>query len=177
MLSVGLILAYALYGKPGFEKTIARKLEVSRGFKAVHGFLYDRWYIQALYYKVFVSGGAKFFHTIYKRIDTGLVDRFYHGFIPWFVAKSYKIGFRFFETGGVDRFYHGLVPWFATKSYKGSFRILETDGVDRFYNKVVVTVALSLSNGFRKIQTGKINHYLLLLLIGFVVLMVLFLWG
>ncbi len=149
MLAIGLALAYVTYGKPNLQKSIAAKLDVSRGFRAVHDFLYDRWYLQSVFYKVFVSGGRRLYGAIFKWFDTGVVDRFYHGFIPWFATKTYRGGFRFFET----------------------------DGVDRFYNRVIVKAALSISNGFRKIQTGKINHYLLLLLVGFILLTVFFLWG
>ncbi|HKZ88231.1 MAG TPA: NADH-quinone oxidoreductase subunit L [Candidatus Bathyarchaeia archaeon] len=149
MVAVGLTLAYVIYGKTNFQKTIARQLDVSRVFKAIHSFLYNRWYIQAIYYKVFVYGGGK--------LSKGL--------------------FKWFDTGALDGFYHRFIPWFATKTYKGGFRIFETGGVDRLYNRVIVKAALSLSNSLRKIQTGKINHYLLLLLIGFIILVVLFLWG
>ena len=118
-------------------------------FQAIHNFLYDRWYIQAVYYKVFVVGGGKLSRGIYKWFDTKVVNDFYHGFIPWFTTKTYNLGFKFFETGGVDR----------------------------FYNIAIAKAALKISNGFRKIQTGKINHYLLFLVIGFVLLILLFLWG
>jgi NADH-quinone oxidoreductase subunit L len=149
MVAIGLALAYVVYGKPNFQKNIAQQLEVNRGFRAVHGFLYDRWYIQGIYYKVFVSGGS----------------------------RLYKGVFKWFDTAAVDGFYHRFIPWFATKTYRGGFRIFETGGIDRLYNSVIVKTALSLSNSFRKIQSGKINHYLLLLLIGFIILIVLFLWG
>ncbi len=121
LLALGLGLAYLLYGKPNYQTVIAKQLSVNKGFKAIHGFLYDRWYIQAIYYKIFVNGGSKL--------------------------------------------------------YQGTFKFFETGGIDRFYNQATVTVALKLSNSFRKIQSGKINHYLLSLVIGFVILLIIFLWG
>lgn len=149
MLALGLGLAYLMYGKPNFQKNIGRQLEVSSGVRAVHDFFYDRWYLQSIYYKIFVNGGGKLSRGIYKWFDTKVIDGFYHGFIPWFTTKTYTLGFKFFETGGVDR----------------------------LLNNLVAKAALSVSNGFRKIQTGKINHYLLFLVIGFVLLIILFLWG
>ncbi|HLN89924.1 MAG TPA: NADH-quinone oxidoreductase subunit L [Candidatus Binatia bacterium] len=149
MLGIGLGLAYLIYGKPNFQKNITSQLEVNRGFRAIHDFLYNRWYIQSIYYRVFVNGGSKLYQGIFKWFDTKVIDGFYHRFIPWFTTNTYKLGFKFFETGGIDR----------------------------LYNIAIVKVALSVSNGFRKIQTGKINHYLLLLLIGFVLLILFFLWG
>jgi NADH-quinone oxidoreductase subunit L len=121
MLAVGLGLAYLLYGKPNYQTAVAKQLSFNGRFKAVHDFLYDRWYIQAVYYKVFVNGG--------------------------------------------------------TKLYQGAFKFFETGGIDRFYNYATVSFALWLSNSFRKIQSGKINHYLLSLVIGFVILLIIFLWG
>jgi NADH-quinone oxidoreductase subunit L len=121
LLTLGLGLAYLLYGKPNYQKNVANQLSVNRGAKAIHDFLYDRWYIQAIYYKVFVSGGSRL--------------------------------------------------------YQGTFKFFETGGIDRFYNHALVTVALKLSNSFRKIQSGKINHYLLALAIGFVILLIILLWG
>ena len=149
MLAIGLGIAYLMYGKPNFQKNIDRQLEVSHGLRTVHDFFYDRWYIQAVYYKVFVVGGGKLSRGLYKWFDTRIVNDFYHGFIPWFTTKTYKLGFKFFETGGVDR----------------------------FYNIAIAKAALRISNGFRKIQTGKINHYLLFLVVGFILLIVLLLWG
>jgi hypothetical protein len=55
--------------------------------------------------------------------------------------------------------------------------LFETGGIDRAYNVLVAKVALFFSNAFRKIQTGKINHYLLALLFGFVVLILMFFLG
>ncbi len=121
LLTVGLGVAYLLYGKPNYQVAVAKQLSVNKGFKAIHDFLYDRWYIQAIYYKVFVIGGEKLYQGLFK----------------------------FFETGGIDR----------------------------FYNQATVTAALKLSNNFRKIQSGKINHYLLLLVIGFVIFLIILLWG
>lgn len=149
MVAIGFGSAYIIYGKPNLQQSIAKQLEVNRGFRAIYNFLYDRWYIQGIYYKVFVSGGNWFSKGLSKYFDTGVVDGFYHRFIPWFTTKTYKGGFRFFETGGIDKFYHIFIA----------------------------KAALFLSNKFRKIQTGIINHYLLMFLVGFVIILILFLLG
>ena len=149
MLAIGLGMAYLIYGRPNLQKNIDTKVKVNHGFKAINDFLYDRWFIQAIYYKVFVSGGTRLYQGIFKWFDTKIIDGIYHRFIPWFFTKTYEDGFRFFETGGVDR----------------------------LYNNLIVKTALAISNGFRKIQTGKINHYLLFLIVGFVLLILYFLWG
>jgi NADH-quinone oxidoreductase subunit L len=121
LVAVGLGLAYLLYSKPNYQMKLAHQVSINSRLKALQNFLYDRWYIQAVYYKVFVNGGSKLYQGLFK----------------------------FFETGGIDR----------------------------FYNDATVKAALKLSNAFRKIQSGKINYYLLYLVIGFVILLIIFLWG
>ena len=121
LVALGLGLAYLLYGKPNYQLRMAQQVSVNSRLKALQNFLYDRWYIQAVYYKVFVNGGSKL--------------------------------------------------------YQGMFKFFETGGIDRFYNDATVKAALKLSNAFRKIQSGKINYYLLYLVIGFVILLIIFLWG
>ena len=121
LVALGLGLAYLLYGKPNYQVRMAQQLSVNSRLKALQNFLYDRWYIQAVYYKVFVNGGSKL--------------------------------------------------------YQGMFKFFETGGIDRFYNEATVNAAMKLSNAFRKIQSGKINYYLLYLVIGFVILLIIFLWG
>jgi NADH-quinone oxidoreductase subunit L len=177
MVSVGLALAYLTYGRPNFEKRLTKQVETSRSLKGVRNFLYDRWYLNSIYYKIFVSGGRWVSSGLFKWLDTGVVDGFYHRFIPWFTTKAYIEGFKFFETGIIDRIYHSAIVKFFTSAYSGTFKFFETGVIDRAYNVLVAKVALFFSNAFRKIQTGKINHYLLALLFGFVVLILMFFLG
>lgn len=149
MIGLGLIIAYIIYGKPTINKKVTEIIEKNKAFRTIYNFLYNRWYFQGIYYKIFVFGGNKLSKYSFKLIDTKILDRFYHGFIPWIVSNSYTRGFRIFETGGIDR----------------------------FYNNTIINALLSISKSFRKIQSGKINHYIFMMLIGFVILISLFFWG
>jgi len=177
MVVLGLSLAYLTYGKPNFDKRIKKQLEANHGFRAVSDFLYDRWYLNGVYYKIFVYGGSKVSKGLFKWLDTAVIDGFYHRFIPWFTTKAYKNVFKVFETGVIDRGYHVAIVKGFTTTFNATFKYFETAVIDKGYNVLVGRVALFLSNGFRKIQTGRINHYLLAFLFGFLILILMFFLG
>jgi NADH-quinone oxidoreductase subunit L len=149
MVGLGLITAYIIYGKPIINKQVTDIIEKKKVLTRIYNFLYDRWYIQGIYYKIFVFGGNKLSKNSFKLFETNILDRFYHRFIPWVVSNTYDKGFHIFETGGIDKLYHSTI----------------------------VNGALSISKIFKKIQSGKINHYIFMMLIGFVILIALFFWG
>jgi NADH-quinone oxidoreductase subunit L len=177
MVSIGLIAAYLLYGKSRFDRKVAQRLGTSRSAVAIRNFLYDRWYLNPVYYRVFVSGGSRLSRGLFKWLDTNVIDGFYHRFIPWFTIKTFSGGFKFLETGIIDRVYNStIVKAFETAS-ASTFKFFETSVIDRGYNALVAKAALSISNTFRKVQTGRVNHYLLAFLFGFVILLIMFLLG
>jgi NADH-quinone oxidoreductase subunit L len=80
----------------------------------LHRFLYDRWFINSIYYIVFVDS----FTELYKTLG------------------------RYFEHLVIDNFYHSILTRFASV----------------------------VSRGFRSIQIGFINIYLIALIIGFLIM-------
>jgi len=80
----------------------------------LHRFLYDRWFINSIYYIVFVDS----FTELYKTLG------------------------RYFEYLVIDNFYHSILTRFASV----------------------------VSRGFRSIQIGFINIYLIALIIGFLIM-------
>jgi len=177
MVALGLGIAYLVYGKPSFNKKITKQLETNHGLRALNNFLYDRWYLNSIYYKIFVSGGNRVSKGLFKWLDTAVIDGFYHRFIPWFTTKAYANVFKVFETGIIDRVYHSAIIKAFTTTYNATFRFFETDVIDKGYNVLVARAALFFSNGFRKIQTGRVNHYLLAFLFGFIILILMFFLG
>jgi len=177
MVSIGLGAAYLMYGKPQFDRKVAGRMETSASLRGVRNFLFDRWYVNSVYYIVFVSGGRWLSNGLFKWLDTKVIDGFYHRFVPWFTTRLYVDGFKFFETGIIDRVYHSGVVTVFTKAVYGTFRYFETAVIDHVYHVYLVKAALSVSNGFRKVQTGRINHYILAFVLGFIVLVVMFLLG
>jgi NADH-quinone oxidoreductase subunit L len=69
---LGIALAYALYlfGKGALPARLAK------GFGAAHRFLLNRWYIDVLYYHVFVRSALWLGRLFWKQGDVGIVDRF-----------------------------------------------------------------------------------------------------
>ncbi|HEX4920638.1 MAG TPA: proton-conducting transporter membrane subunit, partial [Candidatus Bathyarchaeia archaeon] len=64
---VGLVIGYLRY----FRRPYA--LPVKQG--GLRGFLWHRWYIDAIYYRVFVNGITRASYAIYKFIEQGVWDR------------------------------------------------------------------------------------------------------
>jgi NADH-quinone oxidoreductase subunit L len=149
MVALGLVLAYVIYRKPALNKGLTRRIEVSRGLHGIYNFLYDRWYLNAIYYAVFVHGGKKLSSSLFSNWETKVIDRFYHSLI----VKTF------------------------TNAVNGASTFLEKAVIDRGYNIVVAKIVLAVSHLFRKSQTGKINQYLLVISLGFLFLLLLLLLG
>jgi len=177
MVSLGLGAAYLIYGKPNLRSRMAKRVETGGGLRAFQDLLYDRWYLNSLYYWIFVSGGRAASRGLFKYLDTGVIDGFYHRFIPWFTTSAYKGVFTIFETGVIDRIYHGVIVKAFITTYNATFKFFETAVIDRGYNTAVAKAALFISNIFRRTQTGKINTYLVALLFGFIILVLMLLLG
>jgi NADH-quinone oxidoreductase subunit L len=177
MVAIGLGAAYLMYGKPNFERKVAQQMETNGGLRAVRNFLFDRWYVNSVYYIVFVRGGRWLSNGLFKWLDTRIIDGFYHRFIPWFTTRLYVDGFKFFETGIIDRVYNSGIVTVFTKTVNGTFKFFETAVIDNVYHVYFVKAALFVSNGFRKVQTGRVNHYILAFVLGFIILAVMFLLG
>jgi NADH-quinone oxidoreductase subunit L len=113
----------------------------------LHGFLYDRWYLNSIYYWIFVRGGEWFADTLYKYVNNALVDSFYHRFLPWFFMSSAR----------------GLYAT-SERAIDVGFHVKLVDGV------------LAASRRVRRMQTGVLNHYVLTMWLGLAVLILIVIW-
>ncbi len=148
MVFAGILIAIGLYYTSGGRKWIHSAIKNPSG-KALHDFLYDRWYINSIYYIVIVKGFAWLSRVIFKYFDTLLIDGFYHRFIPWLTDRLSVLGFKYFET----------------------------DVIDETYNNRIVRAFKAFGSAVRKIQTGLINQYLLIFFLGLMlILLYLLLW-
>ena len=120
----------------------------SRSLPALQSLLYDRWYINSIYYKVIVNGFAWLSRFGSKWFDTLLIDGFYHRFIPRITDISSALGFRYIETDVIDDGYH-----------KGFVGLLKEIGGE-----------------LRRLQTGIVNHYLIIFFAGLGILAYLLIW-
>ncbi len=82
LILIGAFAPYFVYYLSGID---TRRL-IERGLLArLHGFLYDRWYINSLYYMVFVDGSSRIINAL-GRLDTA-IDKLYHSLIPGAVSS------------------------------------------------------------------------------------------
>lgn len=151
LLASSLTIVFAAIALAGFlylterGRAVELKDPVSR---ALHSFLYDRWLINAIYYRTIVSGFSWLSRNIFKYFDSALIDGFYHRFVPWLIDAASKLGFKYFETEVVDETYH----------------------------ERVVRGFTSIGSFVRRIQTGLVNQYLIVFVLGLIVVLLMILW-
>jgi len=171
LVAFGIGIAYYLYQ--------ARKVlpfdsvKESPTLMKLHTFLYDRWFINCVYYLVIVKGGYLAALAISRYFNTLIIDNLYHRAIPFLFEGVSKVLFRYPERA-IDLFYHRAIPFLFKGTGEALFRYPER-AIDLFYHRVMVAFFSILSNGFRRIQTGILNQYMLLMLIGFATMFVVFL--
>ncbi len=115
--------------------SILKRSSVAR---LIHGLLYDRYYINPIYYKVLVNGFRGISLIIFKWFDKLVIDDLYHKVIPSMFIKLFNILFKHFE-----------VPV-----------------IDEGYNIHTVNGLLKFSAFIRKLQSGILNNYLTTFIIG-----------
>ncbi|MEM2211509.1 MAG: NADH-quinone oxidoreductase subunit L [Nitrososphaerales archaeon] len=147
MVLIGIGLGVIAYTGPTYAKFINESLAVNPLLKGLHNFLYNRWYINPIYYRVIVNGMRWLSRSIFKWFDTFIIDNIYHI----------------------------LIPKVTTLTSIQTFKVIETAGIDRGYNNLTVRITLIFSNIFRSIQTGRVNHYILIFIIG-LALFLTFIW-
>ncbi|MGB9728937.1 MAG: NADH-quinone oxidoreductase subunit L [Thermoprotei archaeon] len=134
-LILGGLTSYYIYIK-GVSKILSTTNPLYRGIQA---FLYNRWYINAIYYRIFVNGIFWLSRNIYKWFDRFVIDGFYNTVMP--------IG-TLMVANGVNRWFEKAV-------------------IDKI-NDVVAGAGSWLSKSLREsTETGAIQKYLALFIIGF----------
>ena len=147
IVSLSIIVALSLYLTEGGLSRISSMRNSSLG-KVIHDFLYDRWYINALYYKAIVESFSWLSRNVFKYFDSLIIDGFYHILIPKLTELFSYFGFKYFETEVVDDTYH----------------------------ERVVRGFTSLGSFLRRMQTGLVNHYLTIFVLGLLVVLLLIIW-
>ena len=95
MLTIGGLLGYVLYiaRKPGPEAVVGR----SRILQSVYKFLWNRWYVNPLYYKIFVYDVIAFSKGAFKWFEVGFMDRL--NYIIANAATAIYLNIRKIQTG------------------------------------------------------------------------------
>jgi NADH-quinone oxidoreductase subunit L len=137
----GLLIASQLYF---LRQGSADRIVASSAFlRGLHTFLENRWYINAVYYKVFVDAPLAAATWTHIHFEWGVLQRVNTGAEA--LAKDLSAG------GG----------W------------LDTSVIDRLANRIA-DAGQAVSRTARKIQTGIVENYALVLILGLLVMLLLF---
>ncbi|MCS7103390.1 MAG: hypothetical protein NZ992_05875, partial [Candidatus Korarchaeum sp.] len=84
--------------------------------------------------------------------------------------------FKYFDSAVIDSLYHRFIPWLVDALSKLGFRYFETEVVDETYHERVVKGFLSIGSFVRRLQTGLVNQYLLIFILGLLIVLLVVLW-
>ncbi len=107
LAALGIVVAIYFYakGKPfPYEQMKENPL-----LQGLHKFLYDRWFINSIYYRTILDGFKAMSMGLGKWFDTFIVDNFYHKVIPAITLASIKLS-SVLEYAGLDVLYHAAIP-------------------------------------------------------------------
>jgi len=166
MLLIGGVLGWLFY--------LSRKVDswafVSGNpiLKPIHTFLFNRWYMNSTYYKIFVYGLIDFAKAVFASLESMVFDK-----ITAFVSDS-TIAFgkllHVFETKVYDPAINvGLVNVFV-EGGRMLFKDLETDIIDEGLNRGVPAAMTGLHNRVKKLQSGVLSYNIIYMVIIFLVL-------
>ncbi len=129
-----------------------------------NGYYFDRFYDWA-----FVRGTLRIFNTVLTRIELGTLDRFHYVFAPKVEIGSKKLD-QVIERRGFEEANNKFAKFMVQTSKASNFA--DVNIVDGVVNGIA-TLGQKASNGFRRLQTGVTENYILAFVIGLLVLVVL----
>ncbi|MDG6953767.1 MAG: NADH-quinone oxidoreductase subunit L [Nitrososphaerota archaeon] len=139
---IGLLVSIQLYVR---RKVSPSSIVKDSGFAhGLHTFLENRWYVNAVYYKVFVNAPLRASYWTFDNFEIGVLEKVNNGVRA--LALWFSAGGNWFDRNVVDE---------------------AADGGAR--------VGQALSRTFRRLQTGILEQYALVLAIGLIILLLLFL--
>ena len=141
----------------------------------LHSFLYDRWLLNSVYYRVILGGFRGLSYAISRYVDAGVVDRLYHRAIPLVLQEVAGAVSRHLETLW-DGLYHRAIPLALQGAVRAASSYLEAPW-DRLLHVRLVGAFAGLWRAFRSLQTGKVPHYIAMLWAGAALLLLVLLLG
>jgi NADH:ubiquinone oxidoreductase subunit 5 (subunit L)/multisubunit Na+/H+ antiporter MnhA subunit len=133
---VGAVPAYLLY--------ISRRtdpqglLEKHSALKVCHKFFWHRWYMNSLYYRVFVDGMIKLSALVAKSIEDPM-DRVYHKKLVDGMIKLSALVAEFIENP-LDKAYHEKLPSLITKRTYNGLMHIRTETRELLYNVTYILI-------------------------------------
>ena len=184
IISISTVLtcaAVAIGGYPAYQIYIARRfdpaelVEEHSFLKKIHAFFQNRFYINKLYYKIFAHPAITFSKGLYKRLESGSIDKLNYSVAFLFRRISRTVHERL-ELGGIDAFTYAVGELFKQIS-KAAHTKLELGGID-VLNYSIASATTSFCQRFRKTHSGILSYNMLAVSIGIVLLIALiFIFG
>jgi NADH-quinone oxidoreductase subunit L len=125
MLLIGGLPAYYLY--------ISRKVDPEEfvekhGLKGLYNFLYNRWYINPTYYRLFVYSLISGSSILFRNLEKAVIDAFNY-ILANFIVKLSNVIYKYIEKPILDGLNYAIAYAFA--SFSQAFRRIQT-GVSSF---------------------------------------------
>ena len=173
MLLLGGIIGWFIY----LARRVDPKDLVERSplLKGVHSFLWNRWYMNPLYYKVFVDGVLSLKEAVFRSLEKGVIDKI-SGAVSGAFTRFGRMAFIGFENVIFDKI-SGAVSGFTVWLGREMFGSIETKGIDQVLNVGVPRAAEGLYHRVKKIQTGVLSYNILYIIITLLVLIAIFMLG
>ncbi|MFX0168334.1 MAG: NADH-quinone oxidoreductase subunit L [Candidatus Hodarchaeota archaeon] len=167
-LVVGGLIGYLLYIRGSFN--IHRAVKQNRILRAINKFLVNRWYMNPLFYKVFVYGTIRASQAAYKHIEVGGIDQLNVKVAPAIISGS-KALYNTVEQHGFDSTNMGFANLGVKISRLADW--IDVNAIDALANKIKGSGAW-LSQKIRRLQTGITHQYVFALVAGLVLIILLF---
>lgn len=171
MLVIGGVVSYKIYVRR--EPDPRDLIKEHRGLRGLWTFLWNRWYMNPAYYKVFVHGLLRVKQVIFEKLEQGVIDKISDG-VAGAVMGIQRVLFEGLEQGVIDKISDG-VAGAAVVISRWSERVLESSGIDAGFNVGIPRVAEALYHRIKRIQTGVLSYNMLYVVLTLLVILIVFL--
>jgi NADH-quinone oxidoreductase subunit L len=165
MLIIGGVPAYLIYIKQDIDQT--KVLREHRALGAAHGFIWNRWYLNPTYYRVFVDGTIKLGVAGYRTMETAVLGRL--NSLGDKVIAFGRGSYGAFETGVIDRINSAASAAVLYLS-RWSSGVVEMRIMDQI-NYAVAGAATYAYHHIKRIQTGVLSYNMLYVALLFLFLL------
>ncbi len=172
LLAVGIGGYLAYYYYIGRRSNPAHIVEGNDLIRGVHRFFVNRWYINALYYRIFVNSTLALSGFIYRHFERPM-DKLLNEIVPKQFISIREPVIRYLERP-MDKLLNEIVPKLAV-SLSDIGRKFDEYVIDGIVNRIAV-VSKFVSGVARRIQTGVIEEYIFVYIAGVVLLVLLFIY-
>ena len=150
-------------------------IEDHSALKKIHTFFWNRFYIDALYYRIFAYPAITLSEGLYEKIESGSINRLNY-FISTLLKQVSKAAYERLELEGINAFNHSVARFFKQMSIV-VYQKVELGGIDTL-NYLAANAITSFCQRFRKTHSGVLSDNMLAVSVGIVFLLVLmFIFG